>query len=97
MPKRSRTGLDERRRAHDGEIRHRRGDTHIGTLRQTYGVTFAKGYRSDTTLGRVLKDKGADTLDQLQKKRWSNIPGSSDRKRSLTLFPIFGRFRTGLS
>jgi hypothetical protein len=62
-------GLDGRQRDHDGEIRHKRRDTHVGTLRGTYGDDFAPGYRSDATLGRVLKDKGVETLDQLLKKK----------------------------
>src|SRR3984885_3505739 len=43
-------GLDSRLRDRDGEIRHKRSDTLIGTLRETYGDDFAKGYRSDATL-----------------------------------------------
>jgi hypothetical protein len=62
-------GLDGRQRDRDGEIRHKRKDTLVGTLRAEYGDGFAKGYRSDATLGTVLKDKGLDTLDQLLKKK----------------------------
>jgi hypothetical protein len=62
------TGLDNRMRDHDGEIRKKRSDTKIETLRETYGPDFAKDYRSDATLGTVLKKEGADTLDQLRKK-----------------------------
>jgi hypothetical protein len=62
-------GLDGRQRDHDGEIRHKRRDTLVGTLRETYGAEFAAGYRSDTKLGTVLKEEGASTLDQFLKKR----------------------------
>ena len=62
-------GLDDRQRDRDGEIRHKRSDTLVRTLRDEYGDSFAKGYRSDATLGKVLKDKGVDTLDQLLKKK----------------------------
>jgi hypothetical protein len=62
-------GLDNRQRDRDGEIRHKRSDTLVGTLRKTYGDDFAVGYRSDAKLGTVLKKEGADTLDQLLKKR----------------------------
>ena len=62
------TGLDRRMRDHDGEIRKKRSDTLVDTLRETYGPTFAEGYRSDTKLGTVLKKEGLDTLDQLLKK-----------------------------
>ncbi|MHB1871978.1 MAG: hypothetical protein ACYCT1_14155 [Steroidobacteraceae bacterium] len=62
------TGLDHRMRDHDGEIRKKRSDTLVGTLRETYGPEFAKGYRSDAKLGTVLDNEGVATLDQLLKK-----------------------------
>lgn len=62
-------GLDGRMRDHDGEIRKKRSDTLVGTLRDEYGQSFASGYRSDTKLGTVLKDTGVETLDQFLKKR----------------------------
>lgn len=63
------TGLDDRCRDRDGEIRHKRSDTRVGTLRQTYGDDFAKGYRSDAKLGTVLDRERADTLSDLLKRR----------------------------
>jgi hypothetical protein len=63
------TGLDNRCRDNDGEIRHKRSDTLIGTLRDSYGSDFAKGYRSDAQLGTVLKDENAKTLSELLKRR----------------------------
>jgi len=62
-------GLDGRMRDQNGEIRQKRSDTKVGTLRQTYGDDFAKGYRSDAHLGTVLKREGVETLDQLIKKK----------------------------
>jgi hypothetical protein len=62
-------GLDDRMRDSDGEIRKKRSDTLVGTLRQELGDNFAKGYRADTKLGTVLKREGVDSLDQLRKKR----------------------------
>jgi uncharacterized protein (DUF4415 family) len=62
-------GLDGRMRDQDGEIRKKRSDTLVGTLRLEYGEHFAKGYRSDTKLGTVLKKEGVETLDQLLKRR----------------------------
>ena len=62
-------GLDSRQRDRDGEIRQKRSDTLVGTLRRTYGDDFAPGYRSDTKLGTVLKKEGVETLDQLRKRR----------------------------
>jgi len=62
-------GLDGRQRDSDGEIRHKRRDTLVGTLRRTYGENFAAGYRADAQLGTVLHHEGLATLDQLLKKR----------------------------
>jgi hypothetical protein len=62
-------GLDNRRRDRYGEIRRKRTDTHVETLRKTYGDDFAAGYRSDAKLGTVLRKEGVDTLDQLLKRR----------------------------
>jgi hypothetical protein len=43
MPKRDcNSGLDNRCRDNDGEIRHKRSDTLVGTLRQTYGEISRK-------------------------------------------------------
>jgi hypothetical protein len=63
------SGLDDRCRDRDGEIRHKRSDTQVGTLRQSYGDDFAKGYRSDAKLGTVLKEEKAATLSEYLKRR----------------------------
>jgi len=62
-------GLDGRMRDGDGEIRKKRDDTLVRTLRSEYGPGFAPGYRSDTKLRTVLKDARVNTLDQYRKKR----------------------------
>ena len=62
-------GLDGRQRDANGEIRQKRGDTLVRTLRQTYGEDFAKGMRSDTKLKTVLQRDGADSLSELLKKK----------------------------
>ena len=63
-------GLDGRTRDQNspkaGEIRQKRADTLVGTLRQEYGDNFAKDYRSDTKLGTVRQDTGK-SLHQLVK------------------------------
>lgn len=69
MTKHFRKGLDGRQRDQDGEIRQKRSDTMVGTLRKTYGDDFASGYRSNTRLGTVLRKEGVETLDQLRRKR----------------------------
>ena len=63
------TGLDDRCRDNDGEIRRKRGDTLVGTLRQEYGDGFAQGYRSDTKLDTFLDREGYDSLSDYLKNR----------------------------
>jgi hypothetical protein len=65
MKKHCDTGLDDRCRDNDGEIRRKRGDTLVGTLRQTYGEDFAPGARSDMRLDTLLDRTGAESLNQL--------------------------------
>jgi hypothetical protein len=62
-------GLDGRQRDRDGEIRKKRSDTKVDTLRKEYGPNFAKGYRGNVQLGTVLKREGVESLDQLLKKK----------------------------
>ncbi len=61
-------GLDGRERDSSGQIREKRGDTRVGTLRKEYGENFAKGYRSDTKLETVREDTGK-SLSELVKKK----------------------------
>jgi hypothetical protein len=68
MAKQYPKGLDDRMRDRDGEIRKKRSDTLVSTLREEYGADFAKGYRPNTKLGAVLKKEGVETLDQLLRK-----------------------------
>lgn len=51
-------GLDGRERDANGQIREKRGDTLVRTLRKEYGPNFAEGYRSDTKLETVRDDTG---------------------------------------
>ncbi len=62
MSKRCESGLDSRCRDADGEIRRKRGDTLVGTLREEYGQTFVPGVRSDMRLDTLIEDSGADSL-----------------------------------
>jgi hypothetical protein len=64
MAKKHSPGLDGRRRDLDGEIRHKAGNTLVTTLRETYGSSFARGYRSDTKLSTVLKQTGSRSLSE---------------------------------
>ncbi len=60
------TGLDDRCRDLDGEIRQKRGDTLAGTLRKTYGPDFASGARSDMRLD-TLRDRTGVSLSKIIK------------------------------
>ena len=68
-PTHSGGGADSRVRDVDGEIRRRRSDTLVRTLRETYGDDFARGYRSDTPLEKVLDDAGVSTLSEYLRRR----------------------------
>jgi len=60
-------GLDDRQRDLNGEIRQKRGDTLIKTLRKEYGEGFLPGVRADARLDTVLHKKGVESLHQLVK------------------------------
>ncbi|MGO8970617.1 MAG: hypothetical protein ACLQDQ_13740 [Myxococcaceae bacterium] len=72
MAKRSKKGLDGRQRdrkgAKAGQIREKRGDTLIATLRKEYGPGFAPGVSGRTKLG-ALRNRTGKSLHQLLKKR----------------------------
>ena len=55
-------GLDDRCRDADGEIRRKRGDTLVGTLREECGPNFAPGVRSDMRLDTLLEQSGTESL-----------------------------------
>ena len=69
MLKNCRSGLDDRCRDNNGEIRHKNGSTQVGTLRQTYGENFAAGARSEMKLDTLLERAGSKSLSQYLKKR----------------------------
>ena len=68
MSKKCHTGLDDRCRDANGEIRHKNGATRIETLRETYGHNFAEGYRSDMKLDTLLDRTGAKSLSDFRRK-----------------------------
>jgi hypothetical protein len=61
-------GLDRRCRDLDGEIRQKRGDTLVKTLRKAYGPDFAPGVRSDTRLD-TLRERTGNSLSRIIKGR----------------------------
>ncbi len=57
-------GLDGRHRDGSGRIDEKHGNTLVGTLRETYGESFASGFRSDAKLSTVLRETEHDSLSQ---------------------------------
>ncbi|MBL0121644.1 MAG: hypothetical protein IPP88_02585 [Betaproteobacteria bacterium] len=62
-------GLDGRQRDQSGEIRKKRSDTLVATIRKEDGDGIAPGYRADAKLGTVLEREGLESLHQLIKKK----------------------------
>jgi hypothetical protein len=62
------SGLDRRYRDKNGEIRRKRGDTKVETLRQEYGQDFAQDFRSDMHLETLLSQTGVSSLSQYLKE-----------------------------
>lgn len=52
-----------RSRTEHGELRQKRGDTHVGTIENQYNVDFE--VRSDMHLDTLLELKGVDSLNDL--------------------------------
>lgn len=86
-------GLDGRTRDQNppkaGEIRQKRGDTLVSTLRREYGDDFAAGIRSDAKL-ETVRERTGKSLHQLvrdmpKKKRlfgaWLTASGRSRQAR----------------
>ena len=69
MGKNCDTGLDNRCRDENGEIRRKRSETLVGTLRREYGDDFAEGFRSDAKLGTVLWETDSTSLSDFLKRR----------------------------
>ena len=77
-----RPGLDNRARDSSGQIRERRGDTRIDTLRQTYGDSFAPGIRGDAHLKTLLERTGSNSLsDYLKTGGQSPVSGKDTEDR----------------
>ncbi len=67
-------GLDGRCRDEYGEIRRKRSDTLVGTLRNEYGHDFASGFRGDVKLETVLRETKSASLSDYLKRR-QPVPG----------------------
>ena len=62
MPKEQSRG--KRKRDSGGQIREKRSDTRIDTLRQKYGDSFAPGIRGDARLKTLLDRTGTNSLSE---------------------------------
>lgn len=67
MSKNCSIGLDDRCRDRNGEIREKRGDTLVRTLREIYGPNFAPGVRSDMRLD-TLREREDASLSELVRR-----------------------------
>lgn len=56
-----------RSRNQNGELREKRGDTHVKTIEKQYGKDF--GVRSDMHLDTLLKKESVDSLSKLIKNK----------------------------
>ena len=61
-------GLDDRCRDRGGEIRHKRGDTLVKTLRKIYGDDFAPGVRGDMRLDTLRERMETASLSAIIKQ-----------------------------
>lgn len=68
MTKHCSKGLDGRCRDNNGQIREKRGDTLVRTLRQEYGAGFAPGVRSDARLDTLRQRTGKSLSQMLMSK-----------------------------
>jgi hypothetical protein len=76
----TRPGLDNRERDSNGQIREKRGDTRIDTLRQTYGDSFAPGIRGDAHLKTLLDRTGSGSLSDYLKTTGQSPVSGKDRE-----------------
>lgn len=53
----------QRSRNDNGQLRQKRGDTHVGTIERQYGVDL--GARSDAHLDTILHRDGVESLNDL--------------------------------
>jgi len=53
----------DRTRDNDGELRQKRGDTHVGNIEREYGVDF--GVRSDMRLDTLREKTGLNSIEDL--------------------------------
>jgi hypothetical protein len=62
-------------------------DTRVGTLRETYGSDFARGFRSDAKLSTVLESTGTTSLKEYLKhsRRARDLTITSDSRRGMLL------------
>jgi hypothetical protein len=60
----------DRTRDDDGELRQKRGDTHVGKIEAEYNVDF--GVRSDMHLQTLRQQTGLTSIDELVRQARRN-------------------------
>ena len=76
----------------NGEIRRKRGDTQISTLREEYGQTFAPGYPPEATLGMVPEAEGLNRSINCSKEGRQTRRAIESAKQGIDMpFKVCGR------
>jgi hypothetical protein len=75
-----RPGPDNRHRTSDAQIREKKGETRIDSLRQIYGDSFAPGIRGDAHLSTLLERTGSNSLSDYLKTTTQSSIEPKDRK-----------------
>ena len=77
-----RPGLDNRHRDIGGQVREKKGDARIDSLREIYGDSFAPGMRGDAHLSTLLERTGSDSLSDYLKTAARSSVGPKDSEES---------------
>jgi hypothetical protein len=68
----------------DGRLREKRGDTQVGTLRQTYGNDFLVGWPSNTSLDSVRQKTGKSLIHLIREHKGKRSTVRAGRSNSKT-------------
>jgi uncharacterized protein (DUF433 family) len=64
------------------DLRRRRNDTKVGTLRKTYDPDFAEGFSANVTLGTLLKRTGVRSLEEYLAREAAAVPAKTRRREA---------------
>jgi hypothetical protein len=77
-----RPGLDNSHRDIGGQVREKKDDARIDSLRQIYGDSFAPGLRGDAHLSTLLERTGSNSLSDYLKTVARSSVGPKDREEN---------------